>query len=568
MAGRVRLVLYVLISMLVLLGTRALDLQVFARTSIISRVYNRIDHTVKLSARRGPILDRGGQPLAISVNVKSIAANPRMIKKTEIISKRLAKALSLRASRLERRLKSRKYFVWVKRYATPDEVARVAKLNIKGIGYFTETRRFYPEGTSLANILGIVGIDGDGLEGLELYYDNVLKGTPRYVVVERDGLGRTIYARGLPKTSAREGGTICLTIDRRLQYIAFKTLKDAVVKNNARSGFVIITNPMSGEIYAMASFPSFNPNKLSYTDLLSHKNRAVVDVFEPGSTLKPIWVSWGLDNHIFKTDEKVFCENGEFRVHRTTIHDHEKFGWLTVKDVVKFSSNIGMVKLVNRIEPPSMYKCLKSFGFGMQTGLDFPGEAKGILRPYTKWCSVDRAEMAFGQGISVTGIQLITAFNALVNGGFLIRPHMVKYIGDAHGNITHTSISTIERRVISPEASQEILEIMRQVTSEGGTGENAGIKNYQVFGKTGTAQKVDPITGAYSKSSYVATFVGGIMDALGRPALTMVVSINEPHKYHYASEVACPVFRDIGHRCVNTLGLYPVLRVAKKGDSR
>ncbi len=568
MAGRVKLILYMLMSMLALLGIRAFDLQVVTNTDLVSRVYNRIDHTVKLSARRGFILDRRGQPLAISVSVKSIAANPRMIRNPGLLSRRLAKILSLNASRLKKRLSSRKYFVWIKRYATPDEVARIDRLNIKGISYFTETRRFYPEGISLANVLGIVGIDGDGLEGLELYYDKVLKGTPRYVVVEQDGLGRIIYARGLPKTSAREGETVCLTIDRHLQYIAFQALREAVMKNNARSGFVIITNPMTGEIYAMASFPSFNPNNLSYTDLLSHKNRAVVDTFEPGSTLKPIWVAWGLDNNLFNPNEKVFCENGEFKVHRTTIHDHEKFGWLTVSDVVKHSSNIGMVKLVSYIEPRSMYKCLKSFGFGTQTGLDFPGETNGLVRPYTRWTSVDRAELAFGQGLSVSGIQLITAFNALVNGGFIVRPHLLKYIGDAHGNIIHTSISTIERRVISSSTSEKALEIMRQVASDGGTGEKAQIKNYQVFGKTGTAQKVDPITGTYSKNAYVATFVGGIMDTFGRPALTMIVSINEPHPYHYASEVACPVFRKIGHGCINTLGLYPVLKVARKGDTR
>ncbi len=565
MAGRVKIAQIFFIALLALIGIRAVDLQLVRPDTIISQAHKRFDHTIQLSSQRGSIYDHSGQPLAISLEVKSIAANPRLIDKPSGAASKIARALHMDQNALKKRLQSDKYFVWIKRQANPDEVAAVKALNIKGIGYYNEAKRFYPESESLANILGIVGVDGQGLEGIELLFDHALKGKPRHIEVQKDGLGRIIYARGLPSDEKKDGNTIWLTIDRRMQYIASSKLEKAVRDNKAKSGFVIITNPLTGEIYAMASYPSFNPNIGSYKHLDGHKNRGVVDVFEPGSVIKPIFVSWGVDNSVFKISQSIFCENGNFSYHRTTIRDHEGYGWLPVRDIVKYSSNIGMVKLLDPVHADVMYSCLKEFGLVGPTGLDFPGEPAALVRNPQKWTSVDKANVSFGQGFAVTGIQLITAFNALINGGMLLKPYLVEHTADASGKETQSFRPTIIRKVISEHTSDEIVGILTSVCAKGGTAEAANINNYQVFGKTGTSQKIDPLTGTYSRKDCIATFIGGVIDASGKPRLSMIVNIDEPHPYHFASIVACPVFKDIVQSCASIMDLKPSITVARKG---
>ena len=480
---------------------------------------------------------------------------------------RLSRALKVDEHALRKRLESDRYFVWIKRHATPDEVAKVEGLSIKGIGYYREPKRFYPEGEALANVLGFVGIDGEGLEGLELLYDGMLQGKPGHIEVRKDGLGRIIYARGLSADETKDGSTLWLTIDRRLQYIAFSELEKAVRENKASSGFVIITNPSTGEIYAMASYPSFNPNLGSYKNLQGHKNRAVVDRFEPGSVVKPVWVGWGMETGIMKPSQIVFCENGKYTYHRRVINDHSEHGWLQVSDVIKYSSNIGMVKLLEPVRASDMYAALDLFGFLSPTGIEFPGEPGGLIHEPRRWTSVDKAAISFGQGFAVTGIQLITSFNALINGGTLMKPFLVDRIVDAKGAEVLRSRPTVVRRVVSEDVSRKNLEILTSVVSKGGTAEKASLSSYQVFGKTGTAQKVDPLTGVYSKSDYISTFMGGIVDASGRPRISVIVTINEPRPHYYASIVACPVFRNIVQKCAGIMDISPNITVARNGGT-
>lgn len=564
MAGRVKFILSLFLILLGALAIRAFCLQVVMNDEIISHASNRFDCTVKLSAHRGVILDRRGESLAISIAVDSVAANPYLIKNPYFEASRISKILGVDKKLLVARLKSKKYFVWLKRYVTPSETAALKDLHIKGIGFYKESKRFYPEGASMANVLGIVGMDGYGLEGLELFYNNILRGASKQIVAQRDGLGRIIYARGLSQDFPRDGFDLHLTIDRRVQYIASTVLRNAIQRDNARSGFVIVTNPSTGDIYAMASCPSFDPNRRSYRDLIGHKNRIVVDAFEPGSIIKPFIVSWGLDHSIFEPSDIRFCENGKLSFHHITIHDHEKYGWLSVKDIVRYSSNIGMVKLGTSIGAHDLYKCIKAFNLGATTGIDFPGEARGIVREPGRWTDIDMANIAFGQGVAFTGIQLITAFNAMVNGGVIVKPHLLDAITDTKGHIIHKYKPSIIRRVISPKTSEEIINIMRSVVEDGGTGEAAKMNGYHVFGKTGTAQKIDPITGTYSHSAYLTTFFGGLLDGNAKPIITMLVCIDEPHPYYYASQITCPVFKEIAGKCVNVMNVSPTIKIARK----
>ena len=564
MGKRVKGIRIFFMMFLALLGARALYIQVVTPDRILTLAHKKFDYNIKLSAYRGGMYDKSGQPLAISLDVKSIAANPRIVENPRAAAAKLARALNLSEPSVRRRLASTRYFTWIKRQVSPDELAAVQAMNIRGIGFYNEAKRFYPESEALGNVLGIVGIDGQGLEGLELMFDSLLKGKPRQIEVRKDGMGRIIYARGLPPDEAKDGYTLCLTLDRRLQYIAYSELAETIRGHNAGSGFAIITNPVTGEILAMVSYPSFNPNIGVYKTMEGHRNRAVVDLFEPGSVMKPIWISWGIEKGRIRPNQTVFCENGKYSFHRKVIHDHEKYGWLPVTDVIKYSSNIGMVKIMDPVKADDMYSCLDLFGFTSQTGVQFPGEPDGFIRQPRRWTTVDKATVAYGQGFAVTGIQLLTAFNAMINGGMLLKPYLVDHITDARGRDIEYFRPTIIRKVVSPQTSDQILTILKTVAIKGGTGEGASMSAFQVFGKTGTAQKIDPLTGTYSKKDYVSSFIGGIIDASGKPRLTMIVCINEPQLSYYASVVACPAFKNIMQKSSSIMDLSPNITVASK----
>jgi len=562
MVKRVRIIQTVMLATLGILAIRAFEFQVVRSEEIIDRANKKYERIVELTPNRGAIFDRNNQPLAESVPVKSIAANPKAITNPREASARLARILSLDRRSLEKRLSQDKAFTWIKRQVDPSVAKQVKKLGIDGLSFFDEAKRFYPESESMANLIGIVGIDGKGLEGIELSYDSTLRGQDRRITVNKDGKGRIIYARGVAPDNNQDGATLWLTVDRRIQHVAYEMLKKTVVDRNAESGFVIISNPITGEILALASYPSFDPNLTSFRSLAGHTNMAVTHVFEPGSVIKPLWVSWGLEKKLFDLSKSIYCENGAYTFHRVTIHDHEKYGWLGVTDIIKYSSNIGIAKLTDQLRASDMYECLSEFGLVDPIGIDFPGEPRASIRNPGSWRAVDKANISFGQGFAVTGIQLLTAFNAMINGGMVVRPYLVAKKADAkHKVVTETS-SLLLRRAISEQTSAQILGVMKSVTSKGGTGEAAAVPTFEVFGKTGTAQKVDQLTGTYVKGDYVSSFIGGVIDASGRPRVTMMVCINEPRGGYYASVVACPLFRDIVTQCATIMELNPNMRVA------
>jgi cell division protein FtsI (penicillin-binding protein 3) len=564
MVKRVKAIRVVFLLFLLLIGSRAFYLQVVQPEKVLQQAHKRFDYNIKLSSYRGGIYDKSGQPLAISLDVKSIAANPKLVQSPSSTAAKLSKVTRINEGALRKRLSSQRYFTWIKRHASPDEASLIQALKIRGVGLYNEPKRFYPECDSMGNVLGIVNVDGQGLEGIELLFDNILQGKPRKIEVQKDGMGRIIYARGLPAEEAKDGSTLWLTLDRRLQYIVFSELEKSVKAHNASSGYAIVTNPYTGEIYALASYPSFNPNLGMFKTLEGHRNHAVVDLYEPGSVMKPFWVGWGMDNGFMKLNQSVFCENGNYAFHNITIHDHEGYGWLPVSDVIKYSSNIGIVKLLSHVRPDDIYECMNIFGFTSRTGIQYPGEPRGQIRQPRRWTTVDKAVVAYGQGFSVTGVQLITAFNALINGGMLMKPYIVDHITDESGREVECFRPTIIRKTVSPSTSEQVLSILKTVAVKGGTAEVASMTSYQVFGKTGTAQKVDPLTGSYSKRDYVSSFIGGIIDASGKPRLTMVISINEPQDGYYASTVACPAFKSIMQKCSSIMDLSPTITVASK----
>lgn len=562
MVGRIKFLQVVILIVFGVVAVRAFEFQVMRPGEIIDRANKRFERTVELTPHRGSIFDRKGQPLAVSIPVKSVGANPRIMDNPHMAASLLAGILGLDRPALDRRLAQRRCFTWIKRQVTPEEAERVKRLGIKGVGLYDETRRFYPESESMANLIGIVNIDGCGLEGLELHYDALLKGRDRRITVQKDGMGRIIYARGIQPDSVEDGGTLWLTVDRRIQHVAYEVLKKAVMDNRAESGFVIISSPSTGEVLALASYPSFDPNTGSYRSLLGHSNMAITHAFEPGSVIKPIWICWGLEKRYFNLSKSVFCENGAYILHRFTIHDHEGYGWLGVSDVVKYSSNIGIAKLMDPLKASDMYDCLGTFGLLEPTGIDFPGEPAGSVRQPGSWRALDKANIAFGQGFAVTGIQLVTAFNAMINGGIIMRPYLVGRVADAKNRTVTETSSTIVHRAISEQTSAQIMGVMKAVTAKGGTGESAALPTFDVFGKTGTAQKVDLLTGTYVKGDYVSSFIGGVADSTGRPRMTMMVCINEPRGDYYASTVACPLFKEIVMQCATIMELNPNITIA------
>jgi len=562
MENRVKGVSALFVLLLAVMAARAFALQVVLSHKIVDKANRRFEHTVELTPYRGAIQDRGGHPLAVSLDVKSIAINARKLRNPDATANQLAGILGVDRQNLVRKLRSRRHFVWVKRQANPDEIAKVQALKLPQISLHSDTKRFYPESEAMGNLLGFVGIDGNGLEGLELMYDKLLAGQARQAAITRDGHNRVIYAHGLNPAETKNGCNLTLTIDRRLQYVAFSELRQAVDENNAQAGFVIITNPNTGEVLAMTSYPSYNPNKRGQS--IGHTNRAVSQIFEPGSIMKPFWVAWGIDKGLFNASSSVFCENGQYTYRSATFHDHEKYGWLPLRDIIKVSSNIGMVKLMAPVPADSMYATMQRFGLTGTTKLDFPGESRSMIRQPDQWTSTDKSAISFGQGFAVSGIQTITAFNALVNGGYIIKPHLVRAVSDPSGKILSRPNPSVSQPVISRQSSDQIVSMMKSVVMKGGTAETAYMDNYQVFGKTGTAQKIDPLTGRYAGGGYISSFVGGIEDATGRPVLTMMVTIDDPHPSYYASIVACPAFKRIIQKTVNIMDIRPLITVAAK----
>ncbi len=552
---RIRIIGVVFILGFVLVATRAFDLQVRQEQQWDERAERQHQKVIPLTPQRGTIFDSHGEELAVSVDVESIYAEPRKMEDRATVAKQLAKALDLPAKTMNAKLKTDSNFVWLKRQASPSQSDAVKAMNLSGVGVIKEPQRFYPNAGIAAHLLGFTGLDPKGLEGLELEYDKIILGRGGYLVMERDALGRGIGSGQPQVQGATRGHDLYLTLDKNLQYIAERELADGLRKTEAKAGTVVMMEPSTGKILAMASYPEYNPNAFSRYKPSQWRNRAVCDSFEPGSTFKVLVMAAALNEAVISTSQKIDCENGKFRVGGKDIHDHKKYQKLTPAEIIKYSSNIGSAKIGKLLEREALHSYIEDFGFGQKTGIDLPGEAVGLVSSPDRWFEIDLAAISFGQGISVTPIQLTAAIAAIANGGNLMEPYVVDRVVDSQGQVTQQNGPNVVRKVVARDVARTVSQMMEMATDEDGTASKARVPGFRVAGKTGTAQKVDAVTGGYSADKWVTSFVGFI--PAEAPRLVMLVVIDEPKVGHYGGLTAAPVFARIAAQAMQSLKVTP-----------
>lgn len=560
---RIYVVAFFIITGLGTVLARAYQLQVLERDKLKAMAEAGISGTIQLPPQRGSIYDREGHELAVSVEVESIYAHPRLVKEKVSVSKKISATLDLKREKVLSQLESDSGFVWIARRISPERADRVKDLNITGLGLITETRRFYPGREIASHLIGFTGADNQGLEGLEKNYDQDLKGPPVAFVQMTDAMGRPFYLKR-QDNSGRGLHSVYLTIDKDIQYKAQQALKTAVEKSKAKSGQCIVMDPNTGEILAMTVVPSYNPNVFWNFKPYQWRNRAVTDCYEPGSTIKAFLLAAALEEGVVSPSTRFYCEEGKMRIADHIINDSSAHGELTVAEIVAFSSNIGAIKIGQKLGYPKFYDYLRKFGFGEETGLDTLGERTGYIRTISDARPVDQATIYFGQGMLSTSIQLATAMSAIANGGKLVRPYVVKAIKDQNGRTLKSTRPYIVRRVLSPSVARRVTRILEGVVQEDGTAPKAAIEGFRVAGKTGTSQKVDPRTRTYSKRNYIALFVGFV--PAGDPRLVILVMVDEPRGNAYGGMVAGPVFSEVGTWALNDLNVHPPLRFAEKDN--
>ncbi len=533
---------------------RAYQLQVLESDYLRGTAENGIIGTTKLPPERGTIYDREGNELALSVHVGSVFAHPKQIKEKSKTAKRLSRILGEKKAKILKLLRRDRSFVWIKRKISPTLTQQVSDLKIDGIGVTTETRRYYPGREIAAHLIGFSGADNQGFEGLEKRYDDSLKGPQHRLIRMRDALGRS-FSINRTDPSGRGMHHLFLTIDKEIQYKAQQALKIAVKKARAKGGHCIVVNPETGEILAMAVVPEFNPNAFSKYRPDQWRNRIVTDCFEPGSTLKAFLLSASLEESVVTPLSQFHCEEGAYKVGGRVVHDTHKYGKLSVSDIIVYSSNIGAIKIGQKLGYARFCSYLKKFGFSTKTGIGLLGERKGFIREAEKARTIDRATLFFGQGLTVTSLQLTMAMAAIANGGKLMRPYVVKKIVDESGGLVQETRPKVVRRVISTRTAMRVTKVLEGVVGSEGTAPKAAIRGFRVAGKTGTSQKVDPKTKRYSKSKYVAIFVG--FAPVERPKLVILALIDEPKGVVYGGLVAGPVFKDVGSWSLNHLKVNP-----------
>ncbi len=543
---------------------RLFMLQVLEAAELIQKADRQHRKAVTVEGERGAIYDRQGKVLAVNLQVPSVFGMPASLANPAAVARDLARVLPVSADDVERKLRQDRSFVWIARKLDPDQGRRLERLGLEGIGTVMEGRRFYPKGTLLSHVLGFAGMDGNGLEGLERRYDGQLRGEKRLVVLERDALGRTVFPKGLTEQAPAPGRSLTLTIDEVIQYLAEKELDEAVGATGAKGGIAIVMEPRTGAILAMALSHRYDPNAVGRAPTDRLRNRAITDAYEPGSTMKVVVAAAALEERVMGPGTLIFAENGQMLVANTVIHDHEKAGWLTFAEVIQKSSNIGAVKVAQALGEERLFHYLTAFGFGQRTEIDLPGEAAGLVKEPRDWSRRSLASIAIGQEIGVTALQLVTAVSAIANGGWLMKPYVVSEIRDADGRLIAQAGPQVRRRPISPQTAQTLSSILEGVVTQG-TGRKAAVPGFRVAGKTGTAQKIDPATGAYSSTLLVGSFVGFV--PVEDPKLAIVVVIDEPQTEGWGGVVAAPVFRRIAEQALPYLGVtsQEPIKVARAG---
>ena len=553
MKQRLIVIQVLIISALFLLGAKSFDIQIFKAKELAQKAENDYSRYITVKGERGQILDRSMNKLATSIDAISITACPSKIKNPGVAAKKLSKILSTDPKKLQATLSSRRMFAWVARRVSPDQASQIRQLNLTGIYFENDSKRFYPNRNLAAQVIGFTGAEDSGLEGLEFKYNSVLEGDFLKIKIKRDGNGRVLDL-DKKRREQLKGNSIVLTIDKKIQFLSEQTLERTVKAHRAKSGIALVMRPQTGELLSIAHFPQFNPNNFKNYDNIIYRNRAITDAFEPGSAMKVFTAAAALEKG-FAPKSIFFCENGTYKIGTFTINDTHPHTWLSINQIIKFSSNIGSVKIAETIGDKALYNYLASFGFGNKTRVGCPGETSGSLSPYRKWSKIDTGAISFGQGVSVSAIQLISGISAIANNGNLMKPLLIKKIISNKGKALREYHPETIRRVISSKSAQQVKRMMSLAVKKEGTGTKAAMAGYTVCGKTGTAQKALKNKKGYSKNKYISVFGGFAPE--NNPELAILVVIDEPRKQYYGGDVAAPAFKTIMAESFNYLNIPP-----------
>jgi cell division protein FtsI (penicillin-binding protein 3) len=519
-------------------------LQLYRHSEYLSRALRQQQRTFEITPERGAIYDRNGKPLAMSIQVDSAFAVPSEIADENLAARLLSGVVNKPQEEIEARFESSRSFAWIARKLPPEKADAISKLNLKGIYLQKENQRFYPKRDLAAHVLGFVDVDEKGLAGIERELDSQIRGRSERIVVMADAKQRWFDGG---EAQSERGASVVLTLDEKIQYIVERELGAAMAKTHAAAGTAIVMNPNTGEILAMANWPKFNPNKAGDAPSENWMNRAVSAIYEPGSTFKLITLAAAFDQGITRPDEVFDCENGAVYISGHRIRDHKPFGLLSVADILAKSSDVGAIKIALRLGAPRFYDYIRAFGFGAITGVELPYESRGRVARLEDWKPISVGSISMGQEVGVTPLQLITAVSAIANGGLLYRSHVVSQLRRGDKVLPEEGpLTTAEpKRVVRPETAATLRQLMEGVVLHG-TGTPAHLDGWTSAGKTGSAQKIDPTTGRYSPTQYIASFTG--FTPINNPAVTILVSLDSPVGLHEGGEVAAPVFKRIAEQ--------------------
>jgi cell division protein FtsI (penicillin-binding protein 3) len=544
------------------ISVRLVYLQVSSHDTLVARAHKQQQEAIETSPTRGPLLDREERELARTIDTTSVFIAPDEFDKNEnqavaeigctaeILSSVLGRTQKDLFNQIMEARSSGRRFLWIARRIAPEQAQLLETIDLAGVHTRKEPRRFYPNGPLAAHLLGYVGLDGNGLAGIEQVYNERISGEPGKLFLEKDSRGRAYESTEI---SGRPGQTIILTIDQSIQYQAEMALTAAISQSGAKAGTAIVLEPHTGEILALANAPTFDPNDVGATTPAERANWALQNFYEPGSTFKVVAFSAAIEKGLAKPDDHIDCQMGSITIAKRVIHDHHSFGNLTIAEALAKSSNVAAIKLGLRVGDPTMYDYITRFGFGSRTGIELPGETAGMVHPLRRWLPSSIGSIAIGQEVGVTPLQMAAAFGALANDGVRIAPHLIREIRNAAGVPVYRPTPE-QRRVISKETAGALRGMLEGVTLNG-TAKKAQLDGYTAAGKTGTAQKIDTKTKTYSKTKFVASFVG--FAPVNNPAVVIVVVIDEPGGSYHGGEVAAPVFRQIAEQILPEMGVIP-----------
>src|SRR5271170_1422989 len=517
-------------------------LQLFDYGEYLAKAQHQQQRIFEISPMRGPIYDRKGRELAVSLPMDSVFGDPAEITDVDVVARLLSGVLDVPADDLETKIREARTPVRLAKKLSPEIAQRITDMNLRGVFFQKENRRVYPQRELAASVLGYVDVDEKGIGGIEYSLDKQIRGRPGKMMVMADG-HRRWYDR--TESAADPGASVTLTIDETIQYIAEKELGRAIAETHAKAGTVVVQDPNSGELLAVANWPVFDPNDAGDFTAEARVDRAVASAYEPGSTFKVLTLTGAIENGVATPDELVDCQMGQIMVSGRLIHDWKKFGVLSVREILEHSSDVGAIKVALRLGAPRFYDAIRDFGIGQPTGIELPGENRGLLRPIENWSASSIGSLAMGQEVSATPIQVVSAISAIANGGTLYRPHIVREIRDEPPGAQSPQPGAETQQATDAKTAATMRDLMEGVVLEG-TGKPARLDGYTAAGKSGTAQKIDPATGRYSATQYNSSFVG--FAPVNSPAITILVVLDSPEGQHHGGDVGGPVFKRIAEQ--------------------